>query len=349
MKVQLPVLANVYLKANNNRLTMSATNLEMSVSIGMGGKITEGGEITIPVRIINDIVNNLPLGQIQLESEKESLKIKTQDFESYVLGMNPSDFPIIPYNIGSNEIKLPSKDLLSAFNLVLFSVSNDETRPTLTGVLMIIKENELVLVATDGFRLSQKKLKLKGLKDEVKIIVPKNVLSEITRLVSKEEMLSFSYKKTDKQIVFGMPNIIVASRLIEGEFPDFERIIPKETKIKISLDREEFLRSVKLASVFAKDAANVIKLKVNKDNIEVSAESARSGSQKAKVEAKVVNEDNTKDFVIAYNCRFIEDLLNSMESDDLLMEFSDANAPGLFLNEKDQNFMHIIMPVRIQD
>ncbi|KKQ97975.1 MAG: polymerase III subunit beta protein [Candidatus Woesebacteria bacterium GW2011_GWB1_39_12] len=347
-RIQLPVLANILLKTTKSKFTLSATNLEMSVSISIGAKIEKEGQITVPARVLNDLILNLNTGTVNLEVEKESLRITNLSFESTISGMNASDFPSLPEEVGVDVLKISSNEILDALSCTLFAVSSDETRPVLTGTLIIIKESNLTLVATDGFRLSQKKINISKVKEEKKMILPKNALAELSRLVSGEDV-QFSFKKSEKQVVFGFDDIILGSRIIEGEFPDFERIIPKETKIKVVLDKEEFLRGVKLASVFARDAANVVKLVIDKDFIKISAEGGQ-GSQTTKIEAKVDGNGKTdnEEFIIAFNYRFLEDFLNAVKGDDIQLEFSDPNAPALFLDPKDANFLHIIMPVRLQ-
>lgn len=345
-KVQLPVLANILIKAYKNKLQLSATNLETSVAINIGAKVVKEGDITVPARIITEIISNLDPGQVELEVEKELLKIKSHNFDSIVTGLNSSDFPNVPVDVGVDSFKFPGNDFLNALNSVLFAVSIDETRPVLTGVLMLVGKDYLTMVATDGFRLSQKKMISQDVKEDKKFILPKNVLVELLRVAEFEDVI-FSHKKTDNQVVFDLKDIILSSRMIEGEFPDFERIIPKETKIRVNLDRGELLRSVKLAGVFARDSANVVKLTVSKDFLEVSAESNRSGSQKNRLDAKIKSELSDP-FTIAFNYRFVEDFLNAIKGDNISLEFSDPNAPALFLDEKDPNFLHIIMPVRLQ-
>jgi DNA polymerase III subunit beta len=345
-RIQLPVLANVLLKAYKNKLLLSATNLETSVAISIGAKVLKEGDVTVPARVVAEIISNLDAGQIDLEVEKEALKIKTSSFNSVVSGLNSSDFPGVPTEVGVDSFKIDSHDFLDALNSVLFAVSNDETRPVLTGVLFMMNKDSLTLVATDGFRLSQKKINNKNIKSERKFILPKSVLTELSRVVDSES-INVSYKKTDNQLIFGSNDLVLSSRVIEGEFPDFERIIPKDTKIQINLDKEDLLRSVKLAGVFARDSANVVKLTVSKDTLEISAESSQSGSQKNRLDAKIKNELSDS-FTIAFNYRFLEDFLNAVKGESVILELSDPNAPALLLDDKDSNFLHIIMPVRLQ-
>ncbi len=347
-RAQLPVLSNILLSAKKTKLLVSATNLETSISISVGAKVKKEGEITVPSRVITDIVSNLPPDTINLAVAKEQIKIDTQNFDSSVAGMNSADFPAIPLTAGKGSIKLEKENFITALSQVVFAASIDETRPILTGVLFIYKKGKLILVATDGFRLSQKKISLKASQKAQNVILPKTALSELSRLSSDEETIDFSLRKDDNQVVFGVGGTILASRILEGEFPDFEKIIPKESKIKIDLDKEELFRAVRLASVFARDSANVVRLNVGKGFLKLSAESQAAGSQEAKVDAKVEGQVS-KDFEIAFNYRFLEDFLNAVSSDEVQVEFSAPNAPGIFTDPKDPNYLHLIMPVKIQD
>lgn len=346
-RAQLPVLANILLTCKKNKLLISATNLENSISISIGAKVQKEGELTVPARVITDLVTNLQTGQVELTSEKERLKINSQNFSSEISGMNSSDFPQIPQSIGKGSFTLPKEDFIESLSKVLFSVSTDETRPVLTGVLFIFRKEGITLVSTDGFRLSQRKIKVKLSSKLERMILPKNALSELVRLSGDDEDVKFSYKESESQVVFAASNSVLASRVIEGEFPDFEKIIPNQSLYKIHLDKEELLRAVKLASVFARESANMVKLTVKKNYLQVSAESSQSGSQEAKVDAKVEGVKDTKGFEIAFNYRFVEEFLQTVDSDEILIEFSGENAPGVFTEKKDSNYLHLIMPVRI--
>ncbi len=346
-KAQLPVLANILLSTKKNKLVVSATNLEISISLSIGAKVKKEGEITVPARIISDLVTNIASGTLSLSSEKEHLKISSPNFSSTVSGMNSSDFPSVPQEVGRGAISFTKDKFIDALSHVLFAASIDETRPVLTGVLLIFDKGKLTLVATDGFRLSRKRVSFKSLKGSSKIqriILPKNSLSELTRLSDDEEFVKLSVKEGESQVVFGANNAVLASRIIEGEFPDFEKIIPKETNFKVNLDREELLRTVKLASVFARDSANVVKLSVKKGQVEVSAENSQSGSQVAQVDAKV--EGGKEGMEIAFNYRFLEEFLNSVKSEEIQIELSNASSPGVFTDPKDADFLHLVMPVR---
>jgi len=346
-RAQLPVLGNILLASSKNKLSISATNLEISIALAIGAKVEKEGAITVPSRIITDIISNLAPGAINLEAEKEQLKISAENFSSVVSGMNPSDFPEVPRVIGKAALTLPKEEFLETLSQVLFAASIDDTRPVLTGVLLIFKKGQLIAVATDGFRLSQKKMTLKERVKEGRLILPRNVLLEALRLAGEGTTLSLETKTGEKQCVFGIDDTVLSSRVIEGEFPDFERIIPKESTLKINLDKEDLLRAVKLASIFARDSANIVEMKVAKGSVLLSAESQISGSQEAQVEARVEGLTSAG-FEISFNYRFLEEFLHAAKGEEIQLEFSSPSAPGIFTDPKDPSFLHLIMPVRIQ-
>ncbi len=344
-RAQLPVLSNILLKGDKTKLTLSATNLETSASISLGAKIKEAGELTIPAKNFFEIVSNLTSGTIHLVSEKESLKITGSGFTGRISGMNASDFPKVPQTLKKEEsIDLSKTEFLKALPQVSFAVSADEARPILTGILFILGKKNMSLVATDGFRLSRKTIPLEGISKEIKTVIPKNILLEVLREGGESENLLLEIKGKEKQVVFGLGNLILSSRVLEGEFPDYEKIIPKSSGVKVRTDKEELLRAVKLSSVFARDSANIVKIKIMKDSIKLSAESSQVGNQETIIDAKAEGEL----IEISFNYKFLEDFLRVVVGEEVLMEFNNASSPGVFTDPKDPNFLHLIMPVKVQ-
>ena len=347
-KAQLPILGNILLSTKKSKIYISSTNLEISASVQIGAKVEEEGEISIPAKVIADLVSNLPKETINLESEKEQLKISTPGFSSTILGMDPSDFPAVPNSVNdSKSVVFSKKDISECLNKVVFATSTDETRPILTGVLFILKNNSLSLVATDGFRLSRRVVSLKDYKGEDKtVVIPKSILGEIIRGVFETDEILFNLEDSEKQVTFGLSDTVLASRLLEGEYPDFEKIIPKESNLKVTLDKEEFFRAVKLASIFARESANIVKIKILKDSIKISAESGQAGSQDTKVDAKVERTDSG-DFEIAFNYKYLEDFLRSVSGEEIKIEFINQTSAGVFRDTSDSEYLHLIMPVKI--
>lgn len=344
-RAQLPILANIKLETKKTKLLISATNLETSIVVSIGAQVNKEGELTIPAKVISELVANLSSETIDLEAEKEQLKIESQGFSSVVSGMNTSDFPKIPASLPKNSLVFTKDDFLKSLSCVSFAVSIDETRPILTGVLFIFQKDSLVLVATDGFRLSQKKMLIKGAVKGEQIVLPRAILTEISRLSNEDDVVNFNYSKEENQVIFGVGDSILSSRVLEGEFPDYQKIIPKSSTLKIFIDKEEFLQAIKLASVFARDSANIAKIRVGKESVEIVAESQTSGSQKTKIDAKVEGEG----FEIAFNYRFLEEFLHAVSGEEIKIELSDPNSPGVFTDTKDPDFLHLIMPVKIQE
>lgn len=351
-KAQLPILGNVLLEAKNNKLNISATNLEMSVSLTVASKIEKEGIITVPSKILYEVISNLSDDSIELSVEKEQLVVDCEGFSSKILGINASDFPKVPSSMGTYVFEIDPDVLMGILPKIVYSISLDETRPTLTGALVILDSTVLSMVATDGFRLSKYSISLKNKGKDLKIILPRGILSELGRIKGGQKIL-FEYKKEDKQVVFQIGDVFLSSRVIEGDFPDYGKIIPSSSKLKISVDRDDLLQAVKLAGVFARTASNVVNFIVKEKTLKLVAESSQSGSQENSVDVKVDMESEDVlgekgEFVIAFNCEFVENYLNSIDGKNIELGFNDANSPGMFLDTEDKNLIHLIMPVRLQ-
>ncbi len=355
-KVQLPILANVALIAEKNNLKICCTNLEISICISIGGEVEEEGSITVPSRVLTDIIVNLTKGKILIESKDEKITLTAKDFSANLLGVSANDFPIIPQALNDNSLSVPLRDLINALSLILPAVSFDESRPILTGVLFIFKKDVLSFVATDGFRLSQKSIPVKTTKEE-RMVVPKGILQEIVRLKDEGEVFELSPETQENQLVAKCGKSILSSRLIDGAFPDYERIIPKETSINIILERQDFLKAIKIASVFAKDSANVIKIKIGKAVLEIFAESPQKGKSSTTIEAKVTRTEiperpkeaeGEEEITIAFNCKFLEDFVMSSHGEEIEISCNDSSTPTIFKDPEDSDFLHIIMPIKLQ-
>jgi DNA polymerase-3 subunit beta len=347
-KMQLPVIANVLLKAEKNRLIISATNLEMAISVPVGVKIIEDGEITVPAKTFYEVVSNLPKGQISLLAEKEKLVVESSSFSSSLLGINASEFPKLPHDISTTDIVEISKEMFfRVLSKVLFSVSSDETRPILTGVLFSLRKGKLRIVSTDGFRLSLSDLISVKSDKEFSVVIPKTVLNELVRIPFEETILNFCFDEKENQVVFQCGKTFISSRIIDGNFPDYEKIMPKDSKISVEVDVSDFVRANKLASIFARDASNVVKLDFGKNVIGFSSESGRSGSQRSQIDAKVEGLDGAEKLIVAFNYKYLDDLLNVVSGEFLNLGLGGPDSPAIFKDPTDSEFFHIIMPVKL--
>jgi DNA polymerase-3 subunit beta len=338
-RAQLPILANIKIKAHGSKITVEATNLEMSISANIGASVEEEGEVAVPSRVISDLVGNIRAEKITLGGKGETLTLEADGLKSEITGLNTSDFPAIPSEVAKGTL-IPSDEFSKALSKVLFSSSPDDTRPALAGVLFIFGNDALSLVSSDGFRLSQKDIPVKNSK-EGRVIIPKGILSELPRLFSEGEINVF-VDKENKQVLFGLPDIVVSSRLVEGEYPPFEKIIPESSSITVDVNKDDFQNAIKTASVFARDAANIVKLQIKEESIVVSVNNSKSGTQESSIEAKVEGPEVD----ILYNYRYLEEFLNVIKSENVLMKFNSGDAAGVFLEGNDNSYLHLVMPVK---
>lgn len=349
-KSQLPILSNILFETKGNKLFISATNLEAYISIPIGAQVKKEGKITIPARVVADLVSSLPRTMISFSLEKEILNIKTNNFNANISGIPANDFPVVDFKNKKELTSIPSNVIKDILVKLLFAVSNDETRPVLTGAYFLFEGKNFEVVATDGFRLSLKKSTLKkNIKNKVNFIIPKNTLLEVLKLSSLVNEVFLSFDQENKEVVFNFDGIILSSRVLEGVFPDYNKIIPKESLISFLTDKEEFLKAIKIASVFAREGGNVVKLKILKNTMEVTAQSSGLGSQKMEVDIKKEKGGDISDFQIAFNFRFLEELLNCLQGDDVHIHFNKGNTPGVFKDSQDENFLHLIMPIKIEE
>lgn len=344
----LPILNNFLLVAQKTKLEIEATNLEMSISLNLGAKIEEEGSVTVPAKTFQEIIGNLNQGPITLALEKDLLKITSSSFTGSIPTIPANDFPKVPKDINKEKSFALEKDILiKSLSKVLFSSSLDETRPVLNGVLFVFKEGSLDLVSSDGFRLSKKSVTLPKKIASKNIIIPRNSLIELAKILGSASDTNFAFevKEADNQLVAKIGDIFLSTRLIEGAFPDFQKIIPAATATKVSVDKKEFERGVRLASVFAQSEGNVVRFTIDESNVSVNSESAKAGSQKNQVDAKV--EGPT--LAISFNFKYVEDFISACGGESVELRLVDPISPGIFVDPSDTDFLHIIMPVRIQN
>ena len=343
---QLPILANILIKAKKGTIELSATNLDLGITINVPAKIENEGEITIPGKLLTEFINSLSTDKIDINQEENNLIVKTGKTKATFATVSAADFPPFP-QLPEKQKTFPLKNLKEAILRVVFAASNDETRPILTGVKTTITEGIITLTATDGYRLSIEKVELTDKKETLSAVLPASSLLEVMRVATelKVEEVGVGVIENKNQIVFTLPNVSIYTRLIDGEFPNIEKIIPTEFKTKVIVDRELFFQAVKTTSLFAKNAANIIKIKIGKDKLHLSANTPQVGSDEDIVEAKVDGEETE----IAFNFRFLSDILTNMPDKEVVFETSGSLAPGVFKPAGGKiSFLHLIMPVRVQ-
>ena len=348
-KNQLPILNNILLSTDNGRLKLSATNLELSINYWIGAKIEEEGSLTISSKEIVEFVSYLSSGKLELDQKGDSvLSLKSDKAESTFTITPSSDYPEFSKLDPETSFELDLNVLTQAISQIAFSAAIDDSRPVLTSILCNFSSEKLIIVATDGFRLSFKEIIFENpinLKQDYTFLIPAKSLLEVTKLAKNTPKIKIGLTSDQHQVVFVLEDVEIVSRLIEGEYPPYQRIIPESFTTKIFINKDEFLQSVKMASVFAKESANVVRLSIKNNSIELTANAPQIGQNKINVEAKT--EGNNLE--IAFNYKFLIDFLNVCKSQEITIQLNESLTPALFSDQSDPNFSHIIMPVRLQD
>ena len=354
-KAQLPVLANILIATEENRLKIASTNLEMGATIWIGAKIEKEGAITLPSRILQEFISSLPAEKIDLEVKENIASLTCGLNKALFNGIAASEFPVLPKS-EKKVFVFPGPIFLEAISQVAFASASDEGRPILTGVSVKTDGKLLTFAATDGYRLSVKKIELEKVaieeskKEKVKsLVIPAKSLIEVGRILTEQQkqeknLVEMGLTKDENQAVFTFPDIELSTRLLEGEFPDYEKIIPTEYTSKIFLDKEELNQAVKIASIFARDSANIVRLKFTEGKLTISANSPQVGENTSEIGAKIEGEGGE----IAFNYRFLLDFLNSVTAGEVVFEMTGPLNPGVFKVKDDPSLIHIIMPVRLQ-
>lgn len=341
----LPVLGNVLLATDANRLKLSVTNLEIGINYWVGCKAEQEGSVTVPARLLTEFVTSLPAGNIELTASEANLTIKTPHFDSMVNGISAEEFPLIPEVKSDPVIKLSAEVFREAAARVVVAASIDENRPVFAGVYLNTEENELVIVATDTYRLAEQRLPLgASLKTPVSMIVPARTIQELVRILADIEGEVEVYL-TDNQVMFRAGNVEVVSRLIEGKFPDYSQIIPDKEDTAATLPTAEFNRITKIASLFARENAGSVRIAIQAEGeISVTSSAAQIGENNSSAECRVAGDDGE----ISLNARYLLDALAVVKTKELRFAISGKLNPCVITPEGDESgeYFHIIMPLR---
>lgn len=340
-KSQLPILANVLIDAQAEGVTLLATNLEMGIRVDIGGKTEKTGQITVPAKNLTEFISSLSVETLELKSEGEKLKISGSKSSATFSTIDAKEFPIIPTPTGKN-LDIDNQLIKQVAVEVAFSSATDESRPVLTGVKFEKQDKNLVVTATDGFRLSRKTLlSTENFSLSTSLILPARTIMELAR-VGEEEKISMEVVSQNNQVIFTSGKTQIISRVLEGNFPDVDKIIPKEFRTQVTVDRSELLRTVRAASIFARDSNNIIKLEIRNEKLEIRASGGQTGESESIIDAEIDGEE----IQISFNYKYILDFLSSQTSERIIMKFNEATTPAVFVAEKDPSLIHLIMPVR---
>ncbi len=349
----LPVLANVLVATDEGRLRLSATNLELGITCWIGAKITEEGSTTVPARTFSDLVNTLPNGQVDMDLSvrTQTLNVVSGTSNTDIKCIDAQEFPPIPIPDIDGGVTFDIADVKEMIRQVAFAASTDDARPVLTGVLMTIEGTTVTLAAADGFRLSVRTSKLSDALDQpVRAIIPARALHELARVASDgEETITMVLPPGRGQVVFSMKDIELTSQLIEGSFPEFQQIIPTAYNTRTVISTDAFLNACKQVEIFARDGSHIARLNVSPGDelqpgsVEISAQSEETGSSEAVIDATIEGQPIT----IAFNVRFLREVLDVVDTPNVALETTASAAPGMIHSLGDEDFLHVIMPMHL--
>lgn len=342
-RASLPILSNILLRTEGNRLLVAATNLEIAATCYVGAKVTKQGELTLPARLIAEFVANLPKGTIDITSKGTSMTLASGKFSSVMSGIDASEFPELP-SIDEKEAvtyTLSVADFKQAVTQTVITTSADTSRPVLTGVYWHALDGELYLAGTDGYRLAERRLV--STKSTIQAIVPSSSLNEVLRIIN-DSVQEVEILFDNTQVRFRVGEAEVTSRLIDGNYPDYRQLLPKQSETVVELKADEFARIVKVAGLFARESGGSVTLNADADTGLLSIHSIASelGENTSSADAKISASGQ-----ITLNSRYITEALSVIEGTTITFRFSGKLSPCvLSAVEKKPNYTHIIMPLK---
>lgn len=343
-KNNLPILQGILLKAETQFLHFAATDLEMGIRCQVNAQVIEEGHIVVPAKLFSEIVRKLPDTTISLILNDESLTIEYYNSVITIKGFDPEEFPLLPDLFDPISFTLPTDLFKNMIRQTVFACALEESRPVFTGILMQIENQTIRLVATDTHRLAYKVAEIPNENElEFSGIIPAKTMSEIYRLLKdEEESLNISFNEAQVAFQFGTVNFI--SRLIDGQFPNYKQVIPKNCETKTHVSVREFMEAVERASLLARDGsigANIVRLKIDSSSLKIE-----QASEIGKISEQVVVDTEGNEVSIAFNSKFLLDVLRVAECDEIVFELSGSYSPGVIKPINDPNYLCLVLPVR---
>ncbi len=342
----LPVLSNVLVRTEDAGLKLTATNLEIGISCWVPGRIDTEGSVTIPARLFADVVAQLPGGErVDLELEGTTLHLRSGRQEAHLRGIEADEFPVIPTPGERPTTRLPQRAFRRALSEVVFAAASDESRPILTGVLTRFSGDRVTLAAADNYRIAVKSLPTMDPVEESSLVVPARSYAELIRIMNDtDDPVDIMLAPSKNQILFHVEGTDLVSRLIDGQFPNYQQVLPTTSTTRAVVEREELLKAVRLSALIATSAANVVKLRLESGTpgtLDIAA-AADVGDARGEVEAIVEGDGVT----VAFNARYLQDVLQNLDSEQVSLEFTGPLSPGVLKPIGDDAYVHVIMPVR---
>ncbi len=350
--INLPILNNVLIEAKNGGVKLSSTNLEVGISCNVRCKTEKEGNFTVDAKLFSEYINLLPNEQVEINlEENDSLGVSCKNYDTKLKGIAADDFPVIPTIEKKEAYKLKIEELKKALSQVIFSVSVSESRPEIAGVYMSFNKAEkgkVLLAGTDSYRLAEKSLDLSGGEEESEVIIPLKTLQEVLRILgnTKEGNTDNDEIKiylSENQILFEVDGVELISRLVEGQYPDYQQIIPQETKTKAVVSTSEFVKTIKTVALFSKVGIFDITLEFSQEKgLALKALNTQTGESKSEVDVEFSGEPNST----VLNYRYLLDGLNSINSEEVEIGLVDGNVPCVFKPKGKDNYTYIVMPIK---
>ena len=354
-RTTLPITQNVLISTDQSQLKLSATNLEIAISTWIGAQIEEEGSITIPARLLTEFVNSLPADRIDINSivQPKGLDLQCARFEAHINGTDADEFPPVP-SVESGVIgKMEPEALREAITHVAFAAATEESRPVLTGTKVEISGQDVTFAAADGFRLAVYKGKLtEPVSEDINFIIPARALQEVNRLIGGQEApIEFTVTASKSQALFRLENIEVVSQLIQGTFPNYAQLIPQSYGTRAVVEREDFLRATRSASIFARDGSGIVRLEVTgtdgaEGKLQVSSRAEELGDNQGSIDATV--EGGESEAKIAFNSKYLSEVLDVLDQDQVALETTAPSSPGVIRAVDDEAYLHVVMPMFVQ-
>ncbi len=353
----LPVLANILIATDEGRLRLSATNLELGITCWIGAKIHEDGSTTVPARTFSDLVGTLSDSQVEmaLTVRTQTLNLRCGASDTNLKCIDAQEFPPMPVVDYSQGLEINVVDIKEMIQQVVFAASTDDARPVLTGVLMDISGEAATMAAADGFRLSVRKGRLSGpVARPIRAIIPARALSELARITSDgDKSLKMVLPAGRGQVIFRLSDVELVSQLIEGNFPDYEQIIPRRCETRAILSTSTFLKACKQAEIFAREGSHIARLNISpggelkSGTVEISGQSEETGYNKNEVDASIEGPA----LLIAFNVRFLREVLDVIKTPNVALETTADTLPGVIrpvgASDGQGDFLHVIMPMHL--
>ncbi len=339
----LPILSNILLRTDGNRLLVAATNLEVATTQYIGAKVAKPGAITVPAKLISEFVSSLPKGPIELKVVNDNIHLSSGNYQSIINGVIADDFPELPTINEASSISytINVEDFKQAVSQTIITTSSDSTRPVLTGVYWHSHEGFLYLAATDGYRLSERRLV--ETQSEVSAIVPTPSLQEVLRTITEgSDTVDVLFDET--QVRFRINEAEIISRLVDGNFPDYRQLIPAKSEINAVVEKPEFVRVTKVAGLFARESGGSVTVTVDSDKKTVSLHSIASelGENTSELTAEVEGDGQ-----VTLNSRYLAEALSVIDDTTISFSFSGKLSPCILKStKKDTNYYHVIMPLK---